>query len=194
MLEVCRGKGKKKWKIPLGALGRFMPPLAGWLAGWQVYAPYIPSIRHPPRPRSYPLTKGSCRILYDMHRKLIDDYYVPLRRARRDLRLFSRPLFFSPSCFFSLVVDLSGRVRAHGCDFSAGKIPWFSFIVRFARANDRIGSAIFFSPRSFAIFLEFVFFLLILLECFLRIRGLSMAFCGVFSGGDFFFFASSRFM
>lgn len=38
-------------------------------------SPPIHSILPPPR------AKGSCRILYDMHRKLIDGYYVPLRRA-----------------------------------------------------------------------------------------------------------------
>lgn len=38
-------------------------------------SPPIHFILPPPR------AKGSCRILYDMHRKLIDGYYVPLRRA-----------------------------------------------------------------------------------------------------------------
>lgn len=103
---------EKRREIPSGALGRFMPPLAGWLAGWQPSTLYT-FILLPGRGVCL-LTKGSCRILYDMHRKLIDGYYVPLRRAYYAPRSFS---FSSRSPSDFTLPSVSRR------DFSVGKLP-----------------------------------------------------------------------
>lgn len=69
-----------------------LPP--GWLASLRT----LIYLHTRPWPRDYLQTERSCRILCDMHRKLIDGYYVPLRRACSPL--FLRLLFNPPNVIF----------------------------------------------------------------------------------------------
>lgn len=115
----------------------------GWLAGWQVCAPYIPLAAGLP---------SNQRILQDIIR------YAPkvdrwlLRSAKTSMLLrfcgsFSvyhpHPSLFTPdrhssSSLSSLQRRSSGCVRlcARECDFSVERFPWSSFIVWLASAND----------------------------------------------------------
>lgn len=97
-----------------------------WLAGKSAHPIYLHTR---PWPRDYLREpKVSAGLLCDMHRKLIDGYYVPLRRE-------CPPTFSSPTPLFSLPLVQSAAVRVHECDFSVERFPWSSFIVRIAPSD-----------------------------------------------------------